>query len=196
MEIDRLAPRAAAGDTDALEKALQSIARLLEREVRGWHVPGLDTDDLMSEAWLASFTAIRTFDPLKGAAWPWVKKHVRQALQKAKDQSVRRTSGEIVSEEIAEMHGEWDDHRLSPDAVKAVWPYLTHAEKRGLTAVIGGSRLDDVALAEQVTKQALHKGATAAVRCCRQWEMGAFTRSRRQTSPMDWRLPEILQSIG
>ena len=63
----KLAIKAAEGDEEAEEALVHEYSRLVRAIARAYFLTGGDSEDLMQEGMFGLLSAIRTFDPTKGA---------------------------------------------------------------------------------------------------------------------------------
>lgn len=69
LSDEELAQSAANGDSDAAEILLSRYIVMLRRAAKGYHLNGVDSDDLFQEAAIALLDAVRTYNKFRGASF-------------------------------------------------------------------------------------------------------------------------------
>jgi len=183
--------RAARGDREAEERALEAMRKMLKGIADEWHIPGLERGDIFQEAQIAAVRAIREFDPAKGeSVAAFVRMVVPRHLGHVKDSALRRRAepmaDEVIEQAVVAATSSCEDP-LDPGVLRSVWPYLTEAERRGVVVVLMETDHATAAHLADISKQAINKGwktAQAVIRLAHEQSPEAAVRGRRFVGPL------------
>jgi len=193
-QIQFYAERASRGDRTAEERAIVEMYSLISFIARSYRIPGNDEGDNTAIALAAATLALRSYDPARGPATPYVSQVIRNALLKAKDKDLRRASHEAPdSESVERTAGGEKQTPIDVAQIRRLWPFLTHAEKRGAMAVMTESQYAEAGAVEGITKQAIEKAWRNVKRML---DEGPGDRPPAAASPLDWHLEPVLARLA
>lgn len=159
-------------------------------------IPGNDKSENLSVALVGLTEALNDYEPDRGEIVPFVSRVVQNCLIKEKNRRLAKhadTDTDYVEKEASPDESQKADR----EAIRRAWPFLTHAEKRGVMTVIGQSQFVKVGENEGVTKQAVEKAWRSARSVIHSIQDGKpVMRKSQQYSRFDLYLDELLESVG
>ena len=195
-KLDILAVRSHRGCSESKDELARHLWPLVQRVASTFVIPGNDRTENESVGLVALSEALNEYEPDRGAVLPYVSRVVRNALIKEKEKRIKGRS-EADSECVEREASPETPEKVDPSNLRRAWSYLTHAEKRGVMAVLGQSQFVEVGEKEGVTKQAVEKAWRSARTMINVVADGMpVKRALQPYSRFDIYLEELLESVG